>query len=111
MFSGNVSDCVCDFWNASNGRFPPRWVIDEHAEGFIVRDATGQALGCFYFEDEPGKRSVAKLLTRDEARRMAANFRQAAWSCCAGVRCSAAAMAFLNISGSAVPPRLRPDAA
>jgi hypothetical protein len=29
-------------------RFPPPWTIDEHAESFIVRDATGQALGYFY---------------------------------------------------------------
>ena len=29
-------------------RFPPPWTIDEHTESFIVRDATGQALGYFY---------------------------------------------------------------
>jgi hypothetical protein len=37
---------------------PAPWTIEERAESFIVRDATGQALGYFYFEDEPGRRSA-----------------------------------------------------
>ena len=53
---------------------PPPWTIDEANNAcFIVRDGTGQAIAYVYFEDEPSRRSTAKLLTRDEARRIAAN--------------------------------------
>jgi hypothetical protein len=38
-------------------RFPPPWIVEEHTESFIVRDNNGQALGYFYFENEPGRRS------------------------------------------------------
>jgi hypothetical protein len=39
-----------------------------------VRDANGQQLAYVYFESEPGRQSAAKLLTKDEARRIAVNF-------------------------------------
>jgi hypothetical protein len=55
-------------------RFPPPWDIEEHDQNcFIVRDNNGQALAYVYYELEPGRRTAANLLTRDEARRIAAN--------------------------------------
>jgi hypothetical protein len=38
-----------------------------------VKDNGGQKLLYVYYEEEPGRRSSAKLLTKDEARRIAAN--------------------------------------
>ena len=59
-------------------RFPPPWTVEEIDACFIVRDANRQALAYVYFDEEPGRRATAKLLTRDEARRIAANICQAA---------------------------------
>ena len=39
----------------------------------MVRDRDAQQLAYVCFEDEPGRRSAAKLLTKDEARRIAVN--------------------------------------
>ena len=52
-------------------RFPPPLTVEEDAACFIVIDSAGQKLD---FEDEPGRRSPAKLLSKDEARRIAVNF-------------------------------------
>jgi hypothetical protein len=52
-------------------RFPPPWDIEERNKScYIIRDNNGQALAFVYCEDEPGRRTTGKLLTRDEARRI-----------------------------------------
>ena len=77
-----MSSSVCSFRNAGQckqtrgehcrGPPLPAALDDQGARGELHRPA--RALGYFYFEDEPGRRSAAKLLTRDEARRLAVNF-------------------------------------
>jgi hypothetical protein len=54
-------------------RFTPPWDIEDNGACFIIRDANGQALSHVYYENEPGRRTAAGLLSRDEARRIALN--------------------------------------
>jgi hypothetical protein len=54
-------------------RLPPPWSIEESTACFIVRDGDKQALAYVHFENESGRRSSAKLLTRDEAFLIAVN--------------------------------------
>jgi hypothetical protein len=58
---------------SSPRRFPPPWSVEETPACFIVRDHNEQALAYIYYEEEPGRQSAAKLLTKDEARRIASN--------------------------------------
>jgi len=52
--------------------FPPPWSVEALDACFVVTDGAGQKLSYVYFEDEPGRRSAAKLPSKDEARLIAA---------------------------------------
>jgi hypothetical protein len=57
----------------SSRRFPAPWRADKVAGGYVVRDANGQALAYLYSRDNPTEAVQAKMLTADEARRIAVN--------------------------------------
>jgi hypothetical protein len=55
--------------------FPEPWFVEELDACFVVKDLNGQALAHMYFEKESRyRRRPSELLTRDEARRIAAVF-------------------------------------
>jgi hypothetical protein len=54
-------------------RFPTPWRPEKIAGGYVVRDANGQALACVYSRDNEDEARQAKVLTKDEARRIAVN--------------------------------------
>jgi hypothetical protein len=53
--------------------FPTPWHADPMPSGYVVRDANGQALAYIYSRDDEAEARQAKVLTTDEARRIAAN--------------------------------------
>jgi len=55
-------------------RFPPPWTVEDLGTCFVVKDSGGQKVSYVYYEEEPGRRSSVRLRTRNEARRIAANF-------------------------------------
>jgi hypothetical protein len=54
-------------------RFPTPWHADPMPGGYVVRDANGQALAYIYSRDDEAEARQAKVLTKDEARRIAIN--------------------------------------
>jgi len=54
-------------------RFPPPWQVEQIPGGFKVIDASGQALVYVYARETVEQASIAKVLTFDEARRIAVN--------------------------------------
>ena len=54
-------------------RFPRPWYADKISGGYVVRDANGQALAYVYARATMAEATQAKVLTQNEARRIAAN--------------------------------------
>ena len=54
-------------------RFPPPWRADRIPGGYVVRDANGQAIAHVYSRPTLVEAMQAKVLTADEARRIAVN--------------------------------------
>jgi hypothetical protein len=54
-------------------RFTPSWSAEVNGASLVIRDLSGQKLAYVYFRGKAGRRSAAELLTKDEARRIAAN--------------------------------------
>jgi|SRR5689334_15534051 hypothetical protein len=59
-------------------RFPPPWSVEEQPACFVVRDHNGQQLAYIYYEEEPGRRSAAKLLSKERGTADRSEHRQAA---------------------------------
>ena len=55
------------------GRFPPPWTVEQIPGGFKVLDANGQSLAYIYGRETRADADIAKVLTMDEARRIASN--------------------------------------
>jgi hypothetical protein len=54
-------------------RFPAPWHADKIPGGYVVRDSTGQALAYVYARATQADAMQAKVLTQDEARKIALN--------------------------------------
>jgi hypothetical protein len=54
-------------------RFKPPWTAERIPGGYVVKDANGQSLAYVYAREAKGDADIAKVLTMDDARRVASN--------------------------------------
>ena len=54
-------------------RFKPPWTAEPIPGGYVVVDANGLRLAYVYARETKGQADTAKVLTMDEARRVASN--------------------------------------
>jgi hypothetical protein len=54
-------------------RFPQPWSVELIPGGYKVLDADGQSLAYVYGRETKANSDIAKVLTKDEARRIASN--------------------------------------
>ena len=53
--------------------FPPPWSVEKIPGGLKVCDANGKSLAYVYCRENPNDAHMAKVLTEEEARRIASN--------------------------------------
>jgi hypothetical protein len=54
-------------------RFPPPWSVEQIPRGYKILDANGQSLAYVYGRETRADADIEKVLTMDEARRIATN--------------------------------------
>ena len=54
-------------------RFPPPWAVEQIPGGYKVKDAHSQSLTHVYGRETKADADIARVLTMDEARRIASN--------------------------------------
>jgi hypothetical protein len=55
-------------------RFPPPWSVDDIGGCFVVKTSNNRPLVFIYYGEGVARRSLARLLTRNAARRIAVGF-------------------------------------
>ena len=73
-YSGSQSPSpeILNGYTPMTRRFPSPWSVDNIGGCFVVKASNGQPLVFVYYGEGAARRSLAKLLTRDAARLIAA---------------------------------------